>query len=667
MIIPTADVNELAAIELAPVITDRIAVDYNCVKPNLRNVDFIRGDLRALGLAVLMTAGNCEAARGKEEHCAPHCHKQGPIIRLDSTGSHLQTCYCGLARSIGFDPSIFTRFRLLNSYFYSSINVSAGLIEDCNAVTIMPKNFFAFGSVSAILKNCSYAYIPNIVANQSKGQDFTSDSESSSSSSTNSSSSSSGLPSPDEIVPLTDSLTRKLLDFEATMSSCDVDCIAYCYRPIFSEEEQAVSQAPPGKCIFLGILSACHEPREHFQEFVDDLEAAGIRFAYFSPLGELACKAFGERLGLETDWNSCILLSELNANSGSNVDLCNNGYLALSDIKARLPRGVSTIRTHLTQVDDIPLHVSLFGECSRYSAAEMQRIYSENGALVGVIGSVQSLRNEICFAAAQLAIGINASDPKHDTLLLDDLAMCLLQTFMVDFTLPADCSPYVILEIIREARTLLQTACLAWKFFMGATLSLLIVSVTVVNLDSRFVNAINVVLALSLAIGPHDPLVMKYHPPIDESPKFPDGDLKAIFLFIVNNFQWDMIRLLPILLLMVTILAVQAVVGDFDARPMLQLFMVAHSASYLHAIENSPAPSKPWMAAVTGALLFTASSAIVNVKEFLILVLVGWIPAGSLLYWERWIKAYFLADLHVQAQKRANLLFNTKLGMHSPV
>jgi hypothetical protein len=100
--------------------------------------------------------------------------------------------------------------------------------------------------------------------------------------------------------------------------------------------------------------------------------------------------AYAERLGLEIDWNSCILLSSSDGNG--------NGYLELHDMKAKLPRGVENIREHLKNVDDVPLHVSLFAECSPTSIKEMVKIFQENGEVVCCIGSSLNEMNVECFA-----------------------------------------------------------------------------------------------------------------------------------------------------------------------------------------------------------------------------------------------------------------------------
>jgi hypothetical protein len=95
---------------------------------------------------------------------------------------------------------------------------------------------------------------------------------------------------------------------------------------------------------------------------------------------------------LETDWNSCILLSN------ADDDNCGTGYLQTHDIKAQLPRGIDQIRPHLENVDDIPLHVSLFAECTPYATTEMIRVFQENGEVVCCIGNALNAKNTASFA-----------------------------------------------------------------------------------------------------------------------------------------------------------------------------------------------------------------------------------------------------------------------------
>lgn len=96
-------------------------------------------------------------------------------------------------------------------------------------------------------------------------------------------------------------------------------------------------------------------------------------------------------MGLETDWNSCILLSDDTESDGT-------GYLEVHDIKAKLPRGTAEIRKHLAEVDDIPLLVSLFADCSAAAVREMINIFQDYGETVCAFGSILNPVNMVTFA-----------------------------------------------------------------------------------------------------------------------------------------------------------------------------------------------------------------------------------------------------------------------------
>ncbi|KAJ1985953.1 hypothetical protein H4R33_003651 [Dimargaris cristalligena] len=222
--------------------------------------------------------------------------------------------------------------------------------------------------------------------------------------------------------------------------------------------------------IFLGLTTLCPVPKVDVCDVIEDLGLAGIRFVYFSQARERESKAFAERLGLATDWNSCILLSSnrtpsrdpitavvsplvngdaifddtlhphahatttatttatataavpadvddptqqllpyyhLPANEESPAFLLPNGYLEDHDIKTQLPRGIENIRPHLADVDDIPLQVSLFAEANWEAMREMFRIYQEEGEVVCCIGSGLKASNPMNFATADFAIAID--------------------------------------------------------------------------------------------------------------------------------------------------------------------------------------------------------------------------------------------------------------------
>ncbi|XP_078413791.1 transmembrane protein 94-like [Cetorhinus maximus] len=71
-------------------------------------------------------------------------------------------------------------------------------------------------------------------------------------------------------------------------------------------------------------------------------------------------------------------------------------YFSLEDelkSKAKLPRGVENIRPHLEHVDNVPLLVPLFTDCTAETMCEMVRIMQEYGEVVCCLGSSLNIRN----------------------------------------------------------------------------------------------------------------------------------------------------------------------------------------------------------------------------------------------------------------------------------
>ena len=559
-----------------------------------------------------------------------------------------------MAKEIGFDLSVLNRFKAGKTIWHQhtisnhkkSSTVSI-IYEDQRGKCFGADNYdvdyggevevpfghlFTFGGVGSVLKMSEYSYCKDLKASSS------------------------------QVKVISESLRLKLVNFEMTMRSCDVRSVAFAYRPIFRDEMQSLeTEIIRSSCshIFLGLISVCPEPKQHFQEFIDDLEAAGVRFTYFSPYREQPSKAFGERLGLETDWNSCILLSE-HPNPASQ----STGYSALSDIKARLPRGIQAIRPHLESVDDIPLHVSIFAECDSSNSSEMMRIYQEWGEIVSVIGSVRSIRNSECFGTAHLAIGSDSFsvDPCDN---LDQIAL-QINANSVKLILPADSSPYILTELIREARTILQNTINAWEFLAGTLLSIFLVISFDKNGDIDVINLIALcssvfLVTFGIICGPYDPFVMKKHSTVLESSKCPET---IDFSFLASTSLFTVIRFIPNL------------VASLIARNVFSLkvssIFVIHLMQAI-AFSHSHLPIK-WKTLLSdqSILLFTVIVGIFGsiwVSGFGDLMIdFGAILMGCFgVAWNEFIKTILLRDYYEDAQKRAKLLFNTKLGMHSPV
>ena len=175
--------------------------------------------------------------------------------------------------------------------------------------------------------------------------------------------------------------------------------------------------------VFLGIVSLQFQPRADIVHLIEDLESTGIRFVYFTNENEFRGKVFAEKLGLEAGWNCHISLApgsedeeatpdsgdeqELGSRSTSTSSSLNSVINAFqSYIRAKLPKGVRNIRPHLNNVDNVPLLVPLFTDCTVDAIREMIEIMQENGEVVMCLGNAWNPGNLSIFAQADVSLSI---------------------------------------------------------------------------------------------------------------------------------------------------------------------------------------------------------------------------------------------------------------------
>jgi hypothetical protein len=171
------------------------------------------------------------------------------------------------------------------------------------------------------------------------------------------------------------------------------------------------------KQVFLGMCTMSHPPNIAARTLIKQLSKGGIRFVYLSPKGEkqvceinqlithctlalLALsfyfrfnanfsftrkivtlvidqvKSIAYKLDMEVDWNTCIILDD---HSPLPMQMRS---LHAHDFYQPLPRGISAVRPHLQDIDQLPLLVHLFAESSPKSSLEMMKIFQENGDVV---------------------------------------------------------------------------------------------------------------------------------------------------------------------------------------------------------------------------------------------------------------------------------------------
>ncbi|GAB5359986.1 hypothetical protein AAMO2058_000588800 [Amorphochlora amoebiformis] len=172
------------------------------------------------------------------------------------------------------------------------------------------------------------------------------------------------------------------------------------YRLPNGDEDKKSSEALRSEVlenqIFLGMAALGAQPKLDAPVFVELLMNSGIRFVYFSRATPRIGKAFASALGLFTDWNAHVSLKDKENKEEPPVE----GI-------SKLPCGVSAIRDHIREVDDVPLLVSLFTDCESLSMAEMIKIYQENGESVATLGSSFSVNKPIIHTQADLALALD--------------------------------------------------------------------------------------------------------------------------------------------------------------------------------------------------------------------------------------------------------------------
>ncbi|KAH3763037.1 calcium ATPase [Pelomyxa schiedti] len=147
--------------------------------------------------------------------------------------------------------------------------------------------------------------------------------------------------------------------------------------------------------IFLAMVSLRAEPKSGTPQFVQGLQKAGVRFRYFSDENQIRSTLFAQQMGLDTTWNYIISLRD----PGPNDSIFMEGA-------SKLPRGIGAIRHHIENIDNVPLLVPIFAECTPESKREMIKILQENGEVVLCVGSALNMNSTPSYVQADVAAAI---------------------------------------------------------------------------------------------------------------------------------------------------------------------------------------------------------------------------------------------------------------------
>ncbi|XP_030748034.1 transmembrane protein 94 isoform X2 [Sitophilus oryzae] len=238
------------------------------------------------------------------------------------------------------------------------------------------------------------------------------------------------------------------------------------------------------------------------------------------------------------DWQSLSCLTDSTEHSAPiNFDMSN---------RAKLPRGIDKIRPHIELIDNVPLLVSLFTDCTPTATREMLRIMQDYHEVVCILGSSQNCDNAGIFMQADASISVEPLYPqvcqkievykKAEGFSPTDLS-CLLNSIACALTINR-ADPISIYHLIMEARNFGATLWSSVQFWLCCcvVLSLMQVSAVVLMLPELLTTGHNLwlagvvvpVISMALSMNPVDPDVMKK--PIGKSQALFRWDT-AVFIF----------------------------------------------------------------------------------------------------------------------------------------
>ncbi|XP_025836473.1 transmembrane protein 94-like [Agrilus planipennis] len=109
-------------------------------------------------------------------------------------------------------------------------------------------------------------------------------------------------------------------------------------------------------------------------------------------------------LNTSHEWQSLSCLTDSSDQSAPiNFDMSN---------RAKLPRGIDKIRPHIENIDNVPLLVSLFTDCTAATTKEMVHIMQDYGEVICVFGSSANFENGGIFMKADASIAVEPLYPQ---------------------------------------------------------------------------------------------------------------------------------------------------------------------------------------------------------------------------------------------------------------
>ncbi|XP_067115085.1 endoplasmic reticulum magnesium-transporting P-type ATPase-like [Osmerus mordax] len=519
----------------------------------------------------------------------------------------------------------------------------------------------------------------------------------------------------EELQPLTDADRKKVLDFYER-SCVSGQCLTLSFKPLLDTQhtlhdthpnedthlhphlDSTCLELPPthnldspelSGQVFLGAVSSVFGARPVMVRLVSGLDSACIRLVYFSTEQEIKSKVFAEKMGLETGWNCHIslqsersfpldtpcpadkrrgggedeevcLLDEQRSVGGDDLRLDQEGAYIMEDLnRAKLPRGIENVRPHLENIDNVPLLVPLFTDCTPQTVCEMVKVMQDYGEVVCCLGSSQNINNNNVFLQSDISLSS---------------ALCGLSC-----SLHLSPTNLTLIQLIRQARHTTAGIRKCFLFLLQCQLYLVLIQVLgcvcqlppplgttdILSLSCFYFP----ILSLSLLGKPFDSSIMTL-PTGKNLHGLPRKTQRVFVVCFLGRFGLSVFILLACFTITLHGLCVHAALRPHTPCPQSYLLV---------SCSNSSSWSPDWFGLQSDGLslaqhvtsFFTLLTARSDLSPFSLgdVAMETWLLGGlwlpPLLCINEAIKLHEIR-LRVRYQKRQKLQFDTKLGMNSP-
>ncbi len=202
-----------------------------------------------------------------------------------------------------------------------------------------------------------------------------------------------------------------------TAFASDTPCLAMGFTVVLPEEAALVTSLPPvvrvapgqdhglpplAHLIFTGIVTTRRQTSPTITSVLESFDDIGVRIVWASGLNSRRSRALARDVGLWSEWNSCLSLTK----SGEGEPL------PVTDVNARLPRGLAEIRRQLdAAIDDLPLQVNVFSNACPADVGGLVDIFAGVGDTV--VGLASCLHPTANLPARRVHLAVAA--PPDDT------------------------------------------------------------------------------------------------------------------------------------------------------------------------------------------------------------------------------------------------------------